>query len=115
MRIGTPWCLAQATRLGDAQMQRLVDELAELAISLDGHEDLAGLERDLEVLEVVALENFDMAQGGFHQRVGIRLAVFFLQVAFQRTGIDADANGDAVVPRAGNPRPLPQQRGRTCS
>ena len=83
-------------------MQGLVDELAELSIGLDGHENLGSLERDLEVLEVVALQDLDVTQGGFDQGIRVGLAVFFLQIAFQRARVNTNADGDAVVLGAGD-------------
>ncbi len=40
---------AQAPGLGDAEMQRLLDLRGELAVGLDRHEDVGGLQADLEV------------------------------------------------------------------
>ena len=36
-------------------------------------------------------------QGAFDHRVGAGLAIFFQQILFQRSGIDADAHGAAVI------------------
>ncbi len=41
-----------------------------------------------------------MPECRFHQRLRRRLAVFFLQIFFQRTGIDTDADRYALVARA---------------
>ena len=40
----------------------------------------------------------DVPQGAFHHGLGRGAAVCFGQVLFQGTGIDADADGNAVVP-----------------
>ena len=78
-------------------MQRLLDLAGQLAVGLQGHEDVGGFDADLEVLEVVAVEDLGVAQGGFHQRVAGRFAVLALQLFFQGAGVDADADRHAVV------------------
>ncbi len=39
----------------------------------------------------------DVAHGGFEQRLRRRFAVFFLQIFFQRTGVNADADRDIFI------------------
>ena len=64
--------------LGNAEMQRLLDELRKLAVGLDRHEHVReALPADLEVAQVEFGENFDMAQRRFHQGVRCGFAVFF--------------------------------------
>src|SRR5690606_16718770 len=79
--------------------QRLLDLGGEQAIGTDGHEHVGGLNADLEVLEVQLVEMIDMAQRRLQQGFGGWLAVLLLQVLLQRTGVDADADRDAVVTR----------------
>ncbi len=38
-----------------------------------------------------------MTHGGFEQRLRRRLAVFFLQIFFQRAGVDADADRNVFI------------------
>ena len=80
-------------------MQRLVGECGEFAVRGHGHEDLGGLEADLVIVEIVFIENVDVTQRRFDQRVGCRLAIFLLQIFFQRSGVDADAQWYAVGAR----------------
>src|SRR3546814_8706225 len=63
----------------------LINQLGELLVGEHGQEYFTGLQRNLEILEVVTLENLDMTQRRFDQCIGIRLAIFFLQLGFQRT------------------------------
>ncbi len=90
---------AQAAGLGDAQMQRLLDLRGELAVGLDRHVDVRGLQADLEVLEIVPVQDVDVAQRRLDHRVGAGLGVLALQFLLQRTGVHADADRDAVVAR----------------
>ena len=41
-----------------------------------------------------------MVQGALDHRLGTRLAVFLQKIALERTGVDADAHGTAVIPRS---------------
>src|SRR5690606_17724675 len=64
---------------------------------LDGHEHVAGHHADLEVREAQAIQVLGLAQSRLHQRLWRRLAVLLLQVLLQRTGVDPDADRDALV------------------
>ena len=88
----------KASGLGDPQVQGLFDLPGQLAVGGHGHEDIGGLETDLVFLKIELVENIDMTQGRFHQGIRGRFAVFFLQVLFQRTGIDADTDRHAAIP-----------------
>jgi hypothetical protein len=59
---------AKTARLGDAQMQRLVDLLGQQAIGTDRQEDVGRLDAHLEVLEVEAIQVIHVAHGGLEQR-----------------------------------------------
>ncbi len=89
-----------AARLGDPQMQRLFDLLRQQAIRLHRQEHIRSFNTDFEIREVQAVEDFDMAQSGFHQRLRRRLTVFFLDILLQRAGVHADPNRDIVIARA---------------
>ena len=83
--------------LGDAQVQRAVDGLGQLLVGGHGHEQVGGLNADLELVEVVILQDARVVQRALDHGLGAWLAVFFQQVLFQRAGVDADAHGAAVV------------------
>ncbi|VGQ10308.1 hypothetical protein SB00610_05390 [Klebsiella quasipneumoniae subsp. similipneumoniae] len=42
----------------------------------------------------------NVAHSGFEQRLRRRLAIFFLQIFFQRAGVDANADRDVFIPCA---------------
>ncbi len=78
-------------------MQRAVDQLGELLVGGDRHEQVRRLHADLELVEVLVLQHAGMEQGAVDHGVGAGLAVLFQQLAFQGAGVDADAHGTAVV------------------
>ncbi|MNS66294.1 hypothetical protein D3C72_995030 [compost metagenome] len=86
-------------------MQRLNDFFRQQAVGFDGHEHVRGLNADLEVLEIQAFEVLNVTQSRFDQRSRGRLAVFLLQVFFQRAGVDADADRNAAITRCIDHRP----------
>ncbi len=88
---------AQPPRLGDTEVQRLFNLPGKQLVRFHRHEYFRCLEANLEIAKVQALQDLDVTQGGFHQGLGRGLAVFFLQILLQRTGIDADANRNAMV------------------
>src|SRR5690606_28546248 len=90
---------AQAAGFGDAQVQRLLDLVGQLAVGGNRHEHVGGLHADLEVWEIQAIQMLDMAQRGLDQRFRCRLAIFLLQVLLQRTGIDTDADRNTPIAR----------------
>ena len=73
----------QPAGLGDAEVERAIDRVGELLIGGDGEEHVARLHRDLVVAEIVVLEDADMVERAFDQRLGAGLAIFFEQVAFR--------------------------------
>ena len=85
-----PRCSGQSTSLG------------ELHVGGDGEEHVAGLHRDLIIAEAVVLENADMVERAFDQRLRTGLAIFFEQVLFEAAGIDPDADRAAVGARRGD-------------
>ncbi len=76
--------------------------LGELLVGGDREEHVAGLHRDLVVAEAVVLEDPDMVERAFDQRLGARLAVFLEQVLLEAAGIDPDADRAAVGARRGD-------------
>ena len=79
-----PRCSGQSTSLG------------ELLVGGDGEEHVARLHRDLIFAEAVVLEDADMVERAFDQRLGAGLAIFLEQVLLEAAGIDADADRAAV-------------------
>ena len=86
----------QPAGLGNAQVERAIDRVGELVIGGDGEEQVRRLHRDLVIAEVVVLEDADMVERAFDQRLGAGLAIFFEQVAFEAAGVDADADRAAI-------------------
>ena len=58
--------------------------------------DVGGLDRDLDVVEVLGLEQRDVRQGAFDESLGGRAAVLVEQMRLERPGVDADADGHAA-------------------
>ena len=71
------------------------DLFRQQAIRLYRQEDVGGFNADFKLIEVEAIEMIDVAHSRFEQRLRRRLAIFFLQIFFQRAGVDADADRDA--------------------
>ena len=76
--------------------------LGELLVGGDGEEHVARLHRDLIFAEVVVLEDADMVERAFDQRLGAGLAIFLEQVLLEAAGIDPDADRAAVGARRGD-------------
>ena len=81
-----PRCSGQSTSLG------------ELLVGGDREEHVGRLHRDLVLVEVMVLEDADMVERAFDQRLGAGLAIFLEQVLLEAAGIDADADRAAVGP-----------------
>ena len=80
-------------------MQRVVADLGQLLVRSDREEHVGRLHADLEVMEVVLLQNVGMIQRALDQRLGVRFAVFFQQMLFQRAGIHANTHRAAMIAR----------------
>src|SRR3546814_18833097 len=93
-------------------MQRIIASFRQALIGGDGEEHVRRLHADLEFEKVIVLENADMVERALDHRLGAWLAVFLEQLAFERTGIDADTHGAAMVARRLYPVPHPWQIGR---
>ena len=78
-------------------MQRLIDLFRQQAIRLYRQEDVGGFNADFKLIEVEAIEMIDVAHSRFEQRLRRRLAIFFLQIFFQRAGVDADADRNVFI------------------
>ena len=90
---------AQGPGLGDAEMQRAVDGVGQLLIGGHGQKGVGGLHADLEFVEVEILQDTGVVQRALDHRLGAGLPVPLKQVPLQRAGVDADADGAAVIPR----------------
>src|SRR5690606_2086636 len=86
----------QPAGLGDAEVQRAIDRLGELHVSGDREEHVARLHRYLVFVEIVVLQQLDVVERAFHQRLGAGLGVFLEQVLFEAAGVDPDADRAAV-------------------
>ena len=69
---------------------------ASCLIGGDGEEHVGRLHRHLVFVEIVVLQQLDMVERAFDQRLGAGLAVFFEQVLLQAAGVDADADRAAI-------------------
>ena len=99
-------------RLGDAEVQRVGDPLAQQAVRGDRVRHVGRLDRDLEVREVEPLHQRDELDAGGDQRLDRVLALELVQVLGQRAGVDADAHrraGGAGLGRRPR-RPSPARR-----
>ena len=83
--------------LGDPEVQRPVATLGEHLVGLHHHDRVVVLDRDLEVVEVVLLEEAGLPHGGLDQRLRGGLAVLLQQSLVERAGVDADPDRRAVV------------------
>ncbi len=86
----------QAARLGDAEMQGTVHRVGELHVGGDRKEHVAGFDGDLVLVKILVLQQLDMVERGFDQRLGTGLGIFLEQVLLQAAGIDADADRTAI-------------------
>ena len=86
----------QPAGLGDAEVQRAIDRIGELHVGGDREEHVARLHRDLVFVEIVVLQQLDMVERAFDQRLGAGLAIFLEQVLLEAAGVDADADRAAI-------------------
>ena len=84
-------------RLGDAQVEGVVHLLRQQPVGLHRAHHVAGLEADLDVVETLALQHLDVAQGALHHGLGRGGAELLQQVLLQAAAVDADADGDALL------------------
>lgn len=77
-------------------MQRAVDRLRELLIRGGGEEYVARLHRNFELMKVAVLQQLDMVERAFDQRLRTRLPIFLEQVFLQAACVDADADCAAI-------------------
>ena len=82
-------------RLGDAEVERIVDPLGEDPVGGDRVRHVRRLDRDLEVGEVERLHQLDELDGGLRERLDGVLALELVEVLGQRAGVDADPHRHA--------------------
>ena len=101
---GLDGALERRAGLGDAEVQRPVAGLGQQLVGADHHDRVVVLDRDLEVVEVVLLEEAGLPDRGLDERLGRGLAVLVQDPLVERAGVDADADRGAAV--LGGPRDL---------
>src|SRR4051812_10577143 len=94
---GLDGALEGGAGLGDTEVQRPVAALGEQLVRAHHHDGVVVLDRDLEVVEVVLLEEACLPDGRLDERLGRRLAVLLHDSLVEAAGVDADADGDAGV------------------
>ena len=82
--------------LGNAEMQRAIDRVGQPHIGGNREEYVRRLYRNLKLMEIMVLQQLDMVQCAFNQRLGARLAIFLQQVFFETSGIYTDADRAAI-------------------
>src|SRR6478735_4345776 len=83
--------------LGDTEVQGPVAPLGEQLVGAHHDDGVVVLDRDLEVVEVVLLEEARLPDGRLDERLGRRLAVLLHDPLVEAAGVDADADGDTGV------------------
>ena len=94
---GLDRALERRAGLGHAEVQRPVARLGEQLVGPHHHHRVVVLDRDLEVVEVVLLEEARLPHGALDERLGRGLAVLLEQPLVEAAGVDADPDRGAVV------------------
>ena len=84
-------------RLGDAQVQRVIERLGSEPVGGDHQSDRRRLDRDLDVAEADLLEEGQLVARRLDQCLRGGAAVLLVQVGMQRARVDPDADRDATV------------------
>src|SRR5262249_39511844 len=87
---GLDGALERRSRLGHAEVQRVLALLGQQPVRLDHDDRIVVLHRDLDVPEPVLLEQRALPQRRLDQRLRRRLAVLLEQPRVQGAGVDAD-------------------------
>ena len=85
------------TRLGHAEVQRVVDGLGQQPVRVDHHRHVRRLHRDLDVVEADLGEVGELALRRGDQRLGGRTAVSLRDVGIEAAGVHADADRQPAV------------------
>ena len=91
--------LERRAGLGHAEVQRPVARLGEQLVGAHHHDGVVVLDRDLEVVEVVLLEEAGLPHRRLDERLGRGLAVLVHDPLVERPGVDADPDRGAAVLR----------------
>ena len=86
------------TGLGHPEVQRVVHRLGQQPVRVDHQRDVAGLDRDLDVVEINLGEVGEFTLRRRHQRLG-RDPVLLGDVGIQGAGVHADPNRQAAILR----------------
>ena len=89
------------TRLGHAQVQRMVDRLREHPVGLDHERHARGLHRDLHVVEVDLTEVVELLDRRGDQRLGGRTAEPLGDLGVEAAGVHPDPDRQTPVARRG--------------
>ena len=81
---------------GNAQMKRAIHRLGKSVIGGHRKKHVACLHSHLEFVEIVVLQQLDVIERAFDQRLGAGLAVFLEQVLLEAACVDPDADGAAI-------------------
>ena len=85
--------------LGDAEVQRVVGDLRQLAVGLDHQRHVRRLHRDLDEVEADLVEVGHLLLGRLDHRLGRDAAVLLVQRRVERAAVDADADRHLPVAR----------------
>ena len=80
-------------------MERVVHALAHQAVCRKRQRHIVRLERDLHIVEIEFLKHAHMLHRGRNERLRRNAAVFRQHLVIERSGVDADADGDAPLAR----------------
>ena len=78
-------------------MERIVHALAHEAVCCKSQRHIVRLERDLHIVEVQLLEHAYVLHRGRNERLRRNATVLRQHLVIERTGVDADADGDAPL------------------
>jgi len=85
-------------------MKGTVAPRGHLAIGREGGQDIRRFQGDLDGVEARLSKDIDVPEGAFHERGCMRSAMLGQKIPFERSRIDADADGNARLPgRLRNP------------
>ena len=80
-------------------MKGAIYDLGELLIRADRKKNIRGLNRNLELVKIIVLQNPGMVECRFNQGLWTGFGIFFEQMAFQRPGINANAHRASMIAR----------------
>ena len=75
-------------------MQRIVRLFCDQLMGAHAHQHIGGLDADDQILIAHILNQMHLVQSALHQSLGGHTVIFFHQILFQGTAVDAHADGD---------------------